>query len=93
MTQRQLSLELGISPSLLNRAIKKRALRLLDGTVAPLKKFFPGRQEEIKRAIKKIMKEEKGGEISDAQIKIILGRDYGLSLSRRTVNFYRNLIK
>jgi len=93
LTQRQLSRELGISPSLLNRAIKKRALRLPDGTATPLKKFFPGRQEEIKKAIKKIIKEEKDGEISDAQIKIILGRDYGLSLARRTVNFYRNLIK
>jgi hypothetical protein len=93
LTQRQLSLELGISPSLLNRAIKKRALRLPDGTVAPLKKFFPGRQEEIKKAIKKIIKEEQNGEIPDARIKIILGRDYGLSLSRRTVNFYRNSIK
>jgi len=43
--------------------------------------------------VKIAVKEEKGGEISDAQIKIILGRDYGLSLARRTVNFYRNLIK
>lgn len=93
LTQRQLSLELEISPSLLNRAIKKRALRLLDGTAVPLKKFFPGRQEEIKKAIRKIIKEEKNGEISDAQIKIILWHDYGLSLARRTVNFYRNLIK
>ncbi|MFH2068239.1 MAG: hypothetical protein ABII89_02080 [Candidatus Omnitrophota bacterium] len=92
LTQRQLSLELEISPSLLNRAIKKRALRLPDGTTALLKNFFPGRREEIKKAIRKIIK-EKNGEISDLQIKIILWRDYGLSLSRRTVNFYRNLIK
>ena len=93
LTQHQLSLELGISPSLLNRAIKKRALRLPAGTVVPLKQFFPGRREDIKRAIKKIIKEEPVGKISDAQIKIILGRDYGLSLARRTVNFYRNIIK
>ncbi len=93
LTQRQLSQELEISPSLLNRAIKKRALRLPDGTNVPLKNFFPGRREEIKQAIKKIIKEEKGGEISDAQIKFILQRDYGLFLSRRTVNLYRNMIK
>jgi len=93
LTQRQLSLELGISPSLLSRAIKQRALRISDGSAVLLKKFFPGRQEEIKKAIKKIIKEAKNGEISDAQIKFTLGRDYGISLSRRTVNYYRNLIR
>jgi hypothetical protein len=93
LTQLQLSRELGIPPSLFNRAIKKRALKLPDGTTVPLKTFFPGRREEIKTAIRKILKEGNNGKISDSQIKIILRDDYGLSLARRTVNFYRNQIK
>jgi len=91
LTQRQISQELNLDSSLLNRAIKERAVKSPEEIIIPLKSLFPGHKEEIKKAINEILTTYQEGDISDNRIGQILRRDYQISISRRTVNHYRHL--
>ena len=90
LTQRQLSRDLGLSPSVVSRMIKKRALRMANGKIVPLKDFFPGNKERVRKALKEILARKKSGQWSDSEIKTILEKEYGIIISRRTVNWYHH---
>jgi len=89
LTQRELSLSLGLIPSTLNRALRNRALRLDSGQVIPLKELLPGRNYRVRRLIRLILKREAGRRVTDRELQVLLLRDYRVRLARRTVNLYR----
>jgi len=89
LTQSFLSKQVNVHPSVLNRAIKYRTIRLPDGRVVPLRKFFIRHTEKLRVRIQEII-EKYNNRISDAEISRILKQEYGIFIARRTVNYYRH---
>jgi len=92
LTQSEISETINIDPSVLNRTIKNRAIRILSGDVVPLRKFFIRHTEKLRTLISKISKDY-SGKISDYEISHILREKYGIVVSRRTVNYHRHRCK
>ena len=89
-----MSERIGSHPSLVSRAISRKAIRTPQGREISLKTFFPTEKELRKQLIRQIIDQEetaiRGGVIkkpySDGEITKKLKEDYGLSISRRSVS-------
>lgn len=94
LTQASLSKKIGGDPSMISRAISRKAIRTPQGREISLKTFFPTEKELRKQLIRQIIDREetaiRGGVIrkpySDGEITKKLKEDYGLSISRRSVS-------
>ncbi len=91
-TQLSLSEKIGLDPSMVCRAISRKAIATPKAGEIPLKFFFPSRKEVLKTLIKEIIEGE-NKPYSDERITGKLKKDYGVSLSRRSVREYRALLK
>jgi len=96
-TQASLSEKVGVDPSLISRAIVRKAIRTPQGREISLKTFFPTKKEIGKGLIRQIIDQEKT-EIqnkiiqkahSDGEIRKKLKEDYGIAISRRSVSEWR----
>jgi hypothetical protein len=88
-TQRKLSKEIGFDSSVVCRAIYGRSLVTPHGAEKPLSFFFPSNKDIRKVLIEKIFEGAKI-KMSDRKIQEIMKNTFNISLSRRTVNAYRN---
>jgi len=97
LTQAFLSKTIGVDPSIISRAVSRKAIRTPQGREIALKTFFPTRKEMGKELIRQIIGRE-GTEIrnkivkkpySDGEIRRKLKEDYGVSVSRRSVSEWR----
>jgi hypothetical protein len=91
-TQLSLSEKIEVGPSMVSRAIRRKAVATPKGGEIPLKFFFPSRKEVLKMLIKEIIEGENRPH-SDQRIKEKLKKDYKVSLSRRSVREYRALLR
>lgn len=88
LTRAQLAKELDVHESTISRAVANKSIKMPNGEVIPLAKFFE-RNLNIRAAIQEIIeKEEKP--LSDAQIQKLLLKQ-GIQIARRTVAKYRSL--
>lgn len=97
LTQASLAEKIGVEPGLISRAIRGKAIRIPQGREISLKTFFPTRKHIGKELIREIIKQEET-EIqnkiieklySDREIRKKLKKDYGISISRRSVSEWR----
>lgn len=90
LTQRMMAHELKITPAALCRAIRNRSIVMPHGEEVPLIRLFPSRKEILKKKIAPLI--EKNSRLSDRMIQRLVQEKFGVSLSRRSINVYRNEI-
>lgn len=88
-TQRQLSQDIGFDTSVICRAIYGRSVLTPHGVEKPLKFFFQKNKDVRKKLIGRILENEPRS-LTDEQIKQTLKNKFGIEISRRTANAYRN---
>ena len=86
---RKLALRLDLAPSTVSRALSSRSVRLPWGREVPLIELVPGRRN-ILRGVLSLWLEEGGALGTDEHLAQRLKKEYGISVSRRTVNAVRN---
>ena len=100
-TQVSLSRKMEVNPSLISRAINRKAIRTPQGRQISLKTLFPSQREIRKKLIREIIEQEKN-EIqnrslskaySDEEIRTQLRKKYGTSISRRSISDCRKNLK
>lgn len=89
MSQRAFAAELGLNPSTVSRLIARRSLMASEDEV-PLKSFFPSKKEYIIAKIKELTDSCPGRKMSARLLTGELRKRYGIKISGRTVNLYRN---
>ncbi len=90
-----------MNPSLISRAIRRKAIRIPQGRQIPIKILFPSRREIRKKLIKEIIEQEKSEiekgalskSYSDEEIRGQLRRKNGIFISRRSVSECRKYLK
>lgn len=91
LTQREVARKLNVTPSAISRAISRRSAVLPQGREMPLQDFFLSRKIWLKERLTTILEEKKG--LSDTKIQELVKKDFGISLSRRSINQYRQEIE
>lgn len=91
ITQSRAAIELRVTPAAVCRAIQSRSVILPGGEEVPLIYFFPSRKEVLKRKMAALFQEKK--DFSDRAIQTLVQTEFGISLSRRSINVYRSEIK
>ena len=100
-TQVSLSRKIGVNPSLISRAINRKAIRIPQGRQISLKTLFPSEREIRKKLIREVIEQEKNeiqnGSLSktysDQEIRTQLRKKYGISISRRSISDCRKNLK
>lgn len=88
--QKSAAQELKVTPAAVCRAIQDRSVLPPNGQETPLADFFPSAKDIIKRKVAGFVRRNK--DRTDEEIRKILEKDFGVRLSRRSVNVYRNEI-
>ncbi|MBU2573790.1 MAG: hypothetical protein KKH28_06935 [Elusimicrobia bacterium] len=89
MSQRSFASELGLNPSTVSRLIARRSLKTPEEEV-PLKSFFPSPKGYIIAKIKEITDSGGARKLNARLLAGELKTRYGIRISGRTVNLYRN---
>jgi hypothetical protein len=87
-TQRELARDLGLSDSLVSRALYRRSLGFCGKREMPLQFFFPNGRTVRKVLVRRIL-EERGETLSDRELQDLLKTRHGIAVARRTINSYR----
>lgn len=87
LTQRELSGEIGVDPSVLNRLVSNKSVQLPWGLEAPLVMLIPSAKDIAKELLYELAAENRG--LSDEKMRQLLVRKHGVKLSRRSVAQYR----
>jgi len=90
-TQKQLSEELGVNQSIISRAICNKSIGFSRKYEKPIDYFLPNRKGIVKTILKEIFL-EKDKSFSDNEIRLILLKDFKISVSRRSISLYRSEI-
>ncbi|MBI5624954.1 MAG: hypothetical protein HY924_14355 [Elusimicrobia bacterium] len=85
---RQLAYRLDLAPSTVSRALSGRSVILPWGRETPLIALVPGRRKVLREILSRWLSEP--GRKTDAALAARLRDDYGIRVSRRTVNAVRN---
>lgn len=85
---RKLALRLDLAPSTVSRAVSGRSIRLPWGKEAPLIELLPGRRRILREVLSRWLQENPRE--TDATFAQRLAKEYGILISRRTVNAVRN---
>ena len=89
-SQKKAAGELSVTPAAVCRAIQERSVVAPNGQEAPLTEFFPSAKDILKKKMTGFVAGSK--DKTDQQIRDAIERDFGVRLSRRSVNVYRNEI-
>lgn len=87
LTQRRIAFEIRISPSSISRLIYARSIEGPSGREYPLESFFLSRKSWLKERLRDIFRQDQ--RLTDERVKNIIRKQYGMTLSRRSVNQYR----
>ncbi len=85
---RQLSHRLDLAPSTVSRALSGRSVLLPWGKEIPLIQLLPGRRRILRKVLGTWLEED--GLTTDSRLAARLNDEYGIKVSRRTVNAVRN---
>ncbi|MBI5883593.1 MAG: hypothetical protein HZB91_10880 [Elusimicrobia bacterium] len=85
---RQLAHRLDLAPSTVSRALSGRSVILPWGRETPLITLVPGRRKVLREILSRWLSEP--GHRTDAALCLRLREEYGIKVSRRTVNAVRN---
>lgn len=85
---RRLAHRLDLAPSTVSRALSGRSVRLPWGKEVPLIQLLPGRRRVLREVMSRWLRETPRG--TDARLAERLKDEYGIRVSRRTVNAVRN---
>lgn len=85
---RQLAHRLDLAPSTVSRALSGRSVLLPWGKEVPLIMLLPGRRRVLRQVLGQWL--EADGSQTDARLAVRLNEEYGIKVSRRTVNAVRN---
>lgn len=88
--QKTAAREVGVTPAAVCRAVQGRSVLISDGEEVPLRDFFPSEKDIRKRRIAGFLRDN--NEKRDRDLREILQARFGIQLSRRSVNVYRNEI-
>jgi hypothetical protein len=88
MSLRQLARRLDLAPSTVSRAAAGRSVRLPWGKEIPLIEFLPGRRRVMREVLGRWIGEDPRQ--SDSTLAARLRDEYGIKISRRTVNAVRH---
>ncbi|HVE13329.1 MAG TPA: hypothetical protein VNI01_08050 [Elusimicrobiota bacterium] len=88
---RMLARRLSLAPSTVSRALAGRSVRLPWGPELPLIRLVPGRRNVLREVMGRWLAE--GGDSTDRAFADRLRKDYGIAVSRRTVNAVRNELR
>jgi RNA polymerase sigma-54 factor len=91
-TQAELARTIGVDESIISRAIHGKSIVTPRLDEKPLRFFAPSRKMVRTRFIREIIA-ARDGKITDNDIRAILKEQYGISVSRRTVNASRTPLK
>lgn len=86
---RMLARRLQLAPSTVSRAVAGRSVRLPWGVEVPLITLMPGRRNVV-REVLALWLSEPGPRPTDSELAQRLRREYGIQVSRRTVNAARH---
>ena len=89
-TQKSAAQKLNVTPAAVCRAIQNRSVLASNDQEIPMTDFFPSAKDITKRKVAGLMRENKNK--TDEEIRQILKNNFGVRLSRRSVNVYRNEI-
>jgi RNA polymerase sigma-54 factor len=88
ITRAELSRELGVHESTISRAVSNKSVKLPNGQIVPLSKFFE-RSLNVRAVIREIVSKE-SRPLSDSKIVSLLDKK-GIHIARRTVAKYRSM--
>jgi RNA polymerase sigma-54 factor len=92
LSQRELAKKIDLVPSSISRAIRGKSLDTPWGEEKPLKDFFP-RPKRFKKELIRHLLETESEPLSDEAIKGRLDKEFGVSISRRSVASLRKELK
>jgi len=92
LSQKELAKKIGLTPSSVSRAIRGKSIDTPWGEEIPLKNFFP-RPKRFRKELLKQLLETEAEPLSDEAIKDRLDKEFGVSVSRRSVANLRKELK
>ncbi len=92
LSQKELAKKIGLTPSSVSRAIRGKSIDTPWGEEIPLKNFFP-RPKRFRKELLKQLLETETEPLSDEAIKDRLDKEFGVSVSRRSVANLRKELK
>ncbi len=92
LSQKEMALQMGISPSTLSRVIKFRTIEIPCGREVSIKSLFPNPRRFKSMVLKKMLESEKGIH-SDTVLQARLIEKYGINISRRSIADIRKELK
>ncbi len=88
LTQRELASRAGLSPSTVSRLLSARTVRSPQGEELKLDSLFLAKNKYIIMKMREILG-ACNGKFTDSELTEVLRKNYGLRVSRRSVNLYR----
>ena len=88
---RMLARRLDLAPSTVSRALAERSVRLPWEQEIPLIELLPGRRRQLRLILGRWLKEDASP--TDSALSARLKEEYGISVSRRTVNAVRHEVR
>ncbi len=92
LSQKELAKKIGLTASSVSRAIRGKSIDTPWGEEIPLKNFFP-RPKRFRKELLRQLLETEAEPLSDEAIKDRLDKEFGVSVSRRSVANLRNELK
>lgn len=92
LSQKELAKKIGLTPSSVSRAIRGKSIDTPWGEEIPLKNFFP-RPKRFRKELLRQLLETETEPLSDEAIKDRLDKEFGVSVSRRSVANLRKELK
>lgn len=93
LTQKKLAEIIGVNPSAVCRIIKDKVICGPTGKEYKLTTLIPTKKEVMTSVIKDLLYKMRKRKITDEKLRKIIYDTTGIILPRRTVNYYRNLVK
>ena len=91
LTQAEVAGRLHVAPSVINRLISNKAVELPWGLEAPIKALFPSRKTILRDQVYILAVARPA--LTDNEIRVEVGRLFGVSLSRTSIGQYRNELR
>ena len=93
LTQKELAKIINVSPSVVCRLVKDKTILSPSAREYKLTTLLPNKKEIMLSVLKEILEEEKNKRISDNELCKIVLEKTGFQIPRRTINYYKNLLK
>jgi hypothetical protein len=88
LTQRAVAARIGAGPSVLNRIVSGKSVRLPSGLDIPIKALMPSAKSLLRERLRDVALASPG--LSDESLRLEINRLCGATLSRRSITQYRN---